>query len=109
MVKNTAPFFGTLPAFVISSGLMRTKARSSNAAKLLKSLKAWPPRSLRSARYKMRGCLDPSRASDHRALNSFHAIWNAMDVLPVPVAKVRRMRSALALTRPSTHATAISW
>ena len=40
IVKKTLPFFGTLPFFWISSGLMRTRSSSLNAANEVKSLNA---------------------------------------------------------------------
>ena len=98
MVKNTLAFFGTLPFVRIISGLIRAKASSGNAANDVKSLKAWSARLLRSARKRMRGRRLGSAPlfqsiKFQRALKSFHAIWNAMDVFPVPVASVRSMRS----------------
>ena len=41
----------------------------------------------------MRGRRVGSRLRFQRLWNSFQAIWNAMKVLPVPVASVSRMRS----------------
>ncbi len=40
----------------------------------------------------MRGRREASRLRFQRLWKSFHAIWNAMNVLPVPVASVSRMR-----------------
>ena len=47
---------------------------------------------LRSARKRMRGRRAGSRLRFQRLWNSFQAIWKAMKVLPVPVARVSRMR-----------------
>ena len=58
MVKKMLPLVGTLPFFLISSGLMRTRASSGKAEK---ALYAWSARILRSARNRMRGLREPSR------------------------------------------------
>ena len=55
MVKKILPFLGTLPFLRMSSGLMRTRASSGNAANDVKSLKAWSARLFLSARNRMRG------------------------------------------------------
>ena len=101
IVKKTLPFFGTRPFLAISSGLMRTKAFSSKAAKEVKSLKAWSARLLRSARNRMRGLRIGSPEKFHLAENSFHAISKAMAVFPVPVASVNRIRVAPSQRRSS--------
>src|ERR1019366_1676784 len=93
MVKNRLAFFGTLPFLRMSSGLIRTRASSGNAVNDVKSLKAWSARLLRSARKSIRGRRVGSAplfqsVRFHRALKSFHAIWKAMEVFPVPVANV---------------------
>lgn len=44
-----------------------------------------------------------------RAWNSFQRIWKAIDVLPVPVARVSRMRWRPVATASSTRDTAMSW
>ncbi len=114
MVKKMLPFFGTLPFLRMSSGLMRTRASSGNAVKEVKSLKAWSARVLRSARKRMRGRRVGGAplfqsATFQRALKSFHAIWNAIEVFPVPVANVRSKRSLLSSIASSTRLTEISW
>ena len=45
----------------------------------------------------------------HFDWNSFHAIWNAMEVLPVPVASVSRMRRYPSATASSAAVTALCW
>src|SRR6202011_2052359 len=55
IVKNRLAFFGTLPFLRMSSGLMRTRASSGNAANDVKSLKAWSARLFLSARNRIRG------------------------------------------------------
>ena len=50
-----------------------------------------------------------SRLRFQRLWNSFQAIWKAMKVLPVPVARVSRMRGLLAAIASMTRSTAMSW
>jgi hypothetical protein len=64
---------------------------------------------LRSARKRMRGRRVGSRPRFQRAWKSFQAIWKAMNVFPVPVASVRRIRSRPAAIASSTRSMAMSW
>ena len=47
-------------------------------------------------------------AKFQRALNSFQAIWKAIDVFPVPVASVRSARSLPSSIASNTRLTEIS-
>jgi len=100
MVKKRLPFFGTPPFLAMSAGAMRTMASSGKA---LKALQAW------SARKRMRGRREGSRVRFQRLWKSFQAIWRAMKVLPVPVARVRRTRCRSAPMASMTASTAASW
>ncbi|MBV6475921.1 MAG: hypothetical protein MOGDAGHF_01498 [Rhodocyclaceae bacterium] len=57
----------------------------------------------------MRGRRVGSPLRFQRLWNSFHAIWKAMKVLPVPVARVRRMRLRPPASAASARSTAMSW
>jgi hypothetical protein len=57
----------------------------------------------------MRGRRVGSPERFQRLRNSFHAIWKAMNVLPVPVASVSSTRSRPSATASSTRSTATSW
>jgi hypothetical protein len=64
MVKNTLPFLGTLPFFLMSLGLIRTKASSS---KTEKALNAWSAKIFLSAKNKILGLRCPSLLMFHFA------------------------------------------
>ena len=106
IVKNRLPFFGTLPFLRMSAGSIRTIASSGKGKK---ALKAWSARMLRSVRNRIRGRRVGWPLRFQRLWNSFHAIWKAMNVLPVPVASVSRMRTAPAMMASSTRSMAMSW
>jgi hypothetical protein len=65
-------------------------------------------RIFRSARKRMRGRRIGSPERFQRAWKSFHAIWKAMKVFPVPVASVSRMRFLPAPTAARTRSIAVS-
>jgi hypothetical protein len=64
---------------------------------------------LRSARNRMRGRRVGSRPRFQEAWKSFQAIWKAIEVLPVPVARVRRMRSRPRAVASRTAVMALCW
>ena len=109
IVRKTLALVGTRPFLRNSSGRKRASAFSSKAAKLVKSLKACFARVFRSARKRIRGRLVGWYERFHLAWNSFQMIWKAIEVLPVPVARVNRMRSLRAATASNTRLTAMSW
>ena len=102
--KKMLPFVGTPPFLATLSGLMRT---SASFLKPPKSFIACLASVLRSARKRMRGRV-PVCFRFQRVWNSFHAIWKAMNVLPVPVASVSRMRRSPLAIPSSTCLTAVS-
>ena len=57
MVKKILPFLGTLPFFLMSEGLILTRASSSKAPK---ELNAWSAKMFLSARKRILGLLKPS-------------------------------------------------
>ena len=57
----------------------------------------------------MRGRRVGARPRFQEAWKSFQAIWKAIEVLPVPVASVRRMRSWPCAMASSTAVMALCW
>jgi len=64
---------------------------------------------LRSVRNRMRGRREGSRLRFQRLWKSFQAIWKAMKVFPVPVARVSRIRGFPAAMASSARSMAMSW
>ena len=106
IVKKTEPLVGTWPLSLTSWGVILTKAFSSNA---LNELKAWLANIFLSARNNILGILFPSLWIFHLDWNNFHAIWNAITVLPVPVARVKSILCCLSAIASKVLFIAISW
>ena len=90
IVKKTLAFFGTRPFLRISSGLdarqrVLGEGREGVVGLVGQDVAVGEEQDARPARR-----LAASRFQ--RLWNSFQAIWKAMEVLPVPVASVSRMR-----------------
>ena len=106
IVKKTDPLVGTCPVSLTSLGVILTKAFSSKA---LNELKAWLANIFLSAKNSIRGALFPSLCLFHLDWNNFQAIWNAITVLPVPVARVRSILCCLSAIASKVLLIAISW
>ncbi len=112
IVKKMLPFFGTFPFLRIDAGSILTSASSGNAEN---ELNAWFARMFLSARKRMRGLRETYAVSElvedrfQRLWKSFYASWKAMNVFPVPVASVSRMRSCPPAIASSTRSMAMSW
>ena len=104
--KNIFPLVGTDPVALISPGLILTNAFSSNAPN---ELNAWLAKTFLSAKKIILRDLWPSLCKFHLDWNNFQAIWNAITVLPVPVASVNKILSFLLAIASRALFIAISW
>ena len=73
------------------------------------ALKAWLANIFLSAKNNILGSLLPSLCLFHLAWNNFQAIWKAITVLPVPVAKVNSILCCLSAIASNALLIAISW